>query len=160
MIYSTTSRLPAKSKGPLSKRTRCRHFPYSELKLLHTSTEATDKSKRYRPRNQFMMARQHLTSTFKDGRCARVKSIRASQIWHTGNNIFRLYYCYLAGLAAAYYETLSAQNSTALFQCNTARLHHVNSAFKVVKFRVQLKQRVPRKEKSFFGLQVEDVVPS
>nr|TQR88726.1 mating type MTLa2 [[Candida] auris] len=80
MIYSTTSRLPAKSKGPLSKRTRCRHFPYSELKLLHTSTEATDKSKRYRPRNQFMMARQHLTSTFKDGRCARVKSIRASQV--------------------------------------------------------------------------------
>ncbi|XBA49072.1 hypothetical protein SBP28_003603 [Candidozyma auris] len=80
MIYSTTSRLPAKSKGPLSKRTRCGHFPYSELKFLHTSTEATDKSKRYRPRNQFMMARQHLTSTFKDGRCARVKSIRASQV--------------------------------------------------------------------------------
>lgn len=80
MLFATSFKLPPKGESLIGVSSHVL-FPYSDLRLFNRKLSISDKVyKKYRPRNQFMMARQHLTSVIGGQRDARIKSGKISQV--------------------------------------------------------------------------------
>lgn len=144
-------------------------FPFRSINL-HRKCNLPDDvlTKRYRARNQFIMARQHIQMLLPRCKILSQKSRIISQVWKTRDLIFEVYFKYLASLDTVYLEDYAKRQLPARYSIDSyrkscastyGRIHSKKKPeFKIVKFKAKHARTPINFNNSVFGLKVQDVM--